>query len=198
MPTGPALIAVIHQQKKEGQRPSRPMTAPAMSSIPGHRLSYNQTGADGKAGEKDVLRVGHNLGGKKELMSFTSLLKSSAPKGKEKAKPKMGSLGASPLTAPQTTSASFSPPGRSASLPRSPAAIHGQERSKRGLGTPTKNYPVPKYRNPLQLFRSPKKEEPSPNKNSSLDIPAFRLDDDIDMTVKIVNKKVKKPGFTPF
>ena len=44
----------------------------------------------------------------------------------------------------------------------------------------------------------PKKEEPSPNKNSSLDIPAFRLDDEIDMTVKIVNKKVKKPGFTPF
>ena len=134
MPTGPALIAVIHRQKKEGQRPSRPMTAPAMSSIPGHRLSYNQAGANRKAGEKDVLRVGHNLGGKKELMSFTSLLKSSAPKGKEKAKPKMGSLGASPLTAPQTTSASFSPPGRSASLPRSPAAIHGQERSKRGLG----------------------------------------------------------------
>ena len=184
------MPTVIHRQKKEGQRPSRPMTAPAMSS-----LSYNQAGSGRKTGEKDVLRVGHNLGGKKGLMPFTSLFKSSAPKGKEKAKPKMGSLGASTLTAPQTTSASLSPPGRSASLPRSPAAIHGQERSKRGLGTPTKNYPVPKYRNPLQLFRSPKKEEPSPNKN----IPAFRLDDE--MTVKIVNKNVQKkpkPGFTPF
>ena len=181
------MPTVIHRQKKEGQSPSRPMTAPAMSSTR-HWLSYNQAGADRKTGEKEVLRVGHNLGGKKELMPFTSLFKSSAPKGKEKAKPKMGSLGASTLTAPQTTSASFSPPGRSASLPRSPAAIHGQERSKRGLGTPTKNYPVPKFRNPLQLFRSPKKEEPSPNKN------------EIDMTVKIVNKNVKKPkpGFTPF
>lgn len=245
MPTGPALIAVLHRQKKAGQRPSRPTSAPAMSSIPGNRLSYDKAGADKKAGEKDVIRVGHNLGGEKELMPFKSLLKSSAPKGKGKAKPKMGSLGASPLTAPHSTSASFSPPGRSASLPRSPkatSAIHGQAsipslvaaslgvglatdlghlsvspksgpaspgakmRSKRGLGTPTKNCPVPKYRNPLQLFRSPKKEEPSPSKYSSLDIPAFRLDDaeEVDMTptVKIFNKNAKKPkpvsGFTPF
>lgn len=235
MPTGPALISVLHRQKKADQRRSRPMSAPAMSVISDNRLSYDQAGAR-RAGEKEVLRVGGN----KELMPFSSLLKGTVPKGKGKAKPKKGSLGASPLAAPHCASASFSPPGRSATLPRTPkgtSATHrlsipglvrtsleagmgslsvspksgpmspgAKERSKRVLGTPTKERPVTKYRNPLQLFRSPKKEEPSPAKTSNLDVPAYRLDDsdggEVDMSVRIVNKNRKKPtpvaGFKPF
>ena len=175
------------------------------------------------------------VGGNKELMPFSSLLKGSVPKGKQKKGSKMGSLGASPLAAPHCTSASFSPPGGSATLPRTPkatsAATHrgsslsipglvrtslepgmgsmsvspksgpmspvAKERSKRVLGTPTKERPVPKYRNPLQLFRSPEKEEPSPTKITSLDVPAYRLDDsdgdEVGMSVRIVNKNKKKP-----
>ena len=106
MQTGPALITVLHRQKKAGQPPSRPMSAPAMSAISGNRLSYGQAGS-GRTGEKKVIKVGHNLEGPQELMSFRSLLKQSAPKGKGRAKPKKGSLGVSPLAAPHSTSAGF-------------------------------------------------------------------------------------------
>ena len=55
-----AVTVVLHRQKKAGQRLSRPMSAPAISSLPGNRLSYHQAGADRKTGEKDVFRVEHN------------------------------------------------------------------------------------------------------------------------------------------
>lgn len=96
---------------------------------------------------------------------------------------------------------SVSPRGKQPSL-------RTKERSKRVLGTPTKAGPVPKFRNPSALFRSPNKDKISPaaTHGVSNDIPAFRIDSDGDgegdSVLKIVNKNTKKTkpalSFIPF
>ena len=93
------------------------------------------------------------------------------PTGKEKSKPGKGSFGAPSLIAPHSTP--YSPPGRSSTLPRSmpsSSAVDAKpsiaglvrtslgidrgglslspspnDRSKRGLNTPTMGRPLPKY-----------------------------------------------------
>ena len=160
-------------------------------------------------------------------MSFSSLLKGSArrPTGKEKSKPGKGSFGAPSLIAPHSTP--YSPPGRSSTLPRSmpsSSAVNAKpsiaglvrtslgidrgglslspsakDHSKRGFNTPTMGRPLPKYRNPLDLLRSPNKGKTSLAKNSYQDVHASQNDGgEVRMTIKIVNKPKPDKSFTPF
>ena len=214
MPTG-----IFHRNKTPTTRPDRPMSVPAISTISDNRLSYAQAG---RQGGRD--NVGPTP---KELMSFSSLLKGSArrPTGKEKSKPGKGSFGAPSLIAPHSTP--YSPPGRSSTLPRSmpsssavdaKPSIAGlvrtslgidrgclslspsaKDHNKRGLDTPTMGRPLPKYRNPLDLLRSPNKGKTSLAKNFYQDVPASQNDgSEVRMKIKIVNKPKPDKSFTPF
>ena len=75
-----------------------------------------------------------------------------------------------------------------------------KDHSKRGLNTPTiMGRPLPKYRNPLDLLRSPNKGKTSLAKNSNQDVPASQNDGgEVGMTIKIVNKPKPDKSFTPF
>ena len=148
------------------------------------------------------------------------------PTGKEKSKPGKGSFGAPSLIAPHSTP--YSPPGRSStallrSMPSSSAvdakpsiadlvrtslgidrgglslSPSPNDRSKRGLNTPTMGRPLLKYRNPLDLLRSPNKGKTSLAKNSNQDVPASQNDGgEVGMTIKIVNKPKPDKSFVPF
>ena len=74
-----------------------------------------------------------------------------------------------------------------------------KDHSKRGLNTPTMGRPLPKYRNPLDLLRSPNKGKTSLAKNFYQDVPASQNDGgEVRMTIKIVNKPKPDKSFTPF